>query len=284
MPRGLTSWLSPQTSAENLIYVSNADGEVTVYNYAGGSLQGVLTGFQKPLGLCTDKVGDVYITDGAAQTIVEYAHGATQATKTLDDAPDSPYACSIDPKSGDLAVADNNGQSAEGDLAIWTHASGTPARYTDAAIYEVTGCVYDAHGNLLVSGIPEGAYSTYFAWMPHRSTKLTNLFVPGPDSSRGWGAIGVGWDGQYFTIDNYTLSRILVTHGQAYYAGNIELGASTPFAFYYQHGIATAAIAGASSQNGDAVDVWNYPAGGDPTLSITHGVDNPHGVALSPAH
>jgi hypothetical protein len=281
MPRASTSWVAPQTSTDNLIYVSNADDEVTFYNYADGTLEGVLTGFQSPKGLCADKTGNVYVTDASAQTIVEYAHSATQATKTLDDAPDSPYACSIDPKSGDLAVADNNGQSVEGDVAIWAHASGTPVRYTDSAIYAVTGCTYDAHGNLFASGVPEGGYSAQFAWMPHGTSRFTNLFVPGPYSNRGWGASGVGWDGRYFIIDDYSISRILVTHGQAYYAGHVGLSASTPFAFYYQRGIATAAIAGVDSRYGSSVDVWNYPAGGDPTLSITHGLDEPFGVALS---
>lgn len=284
MPRASTSWAAPQSSSGGLIYVSNADEEVTFYSYANGTLEGVLTGFQSPKGLCADKAGNVYITDAAAQTIVEYAHGATHATQTLDDAPDSPYACAIDAKSGDLAVADNNAQNVEGDVAIWKHATGSPVRYTDSAIYEVTGCTYDGKGNLFASGVAEGAYSASFAWMPHGSTKFTNLFVPGPYSNRGWGAIGVGWDGQYFIIDDFSISRILVTHGQAYYAGDVELRASTPFAFYYHRGIATAAVAGVDSEYGASVDVWSYPAGGDPTLTITHGLDGPFGVALSLAN
>jgi hypothetical protein len=289
LPRSVTSWAAPRTSAQTLLYVSNGDGEVTVYNFAGGALVSVLTGFQKPMGLCSDRKGDVYIADSSAETILEYAHGGTEPIQTLDDAPDAPYACSIDPKSGDLAVANNNGQSTPGDLAIWTHASGTPTKYTDTAIFQFAGCAYDSRGNLLISGFLKGKYATLFAWMAHGSTKLTNLVVPGPYSNRGFGSVGIGWDGRYFTIDDDDISRILVTHGQAYYAGRVsptyeeETNESGPYAFYYQHGVATMAIAGVNADlsSPDSVNVWNYPAAGSATISITHGVDKPFGVALS---
>lgn len=293
MPQSSAMRFGRQASAAALLYVSNADSEVTVYTYPGGTLQTVLTGFEKPMGLCTDKAGDVYITDATAQTIVEYAHGGTTPIQTLDDAPDDPYACSVDPKSGALAVADNNGYYEEGDIAIWAHATGTPTRYTDPALYQATGCVYDSRGNLLASGVPQGSsYAAHFAWMPHGSAKFTNLIVPGPYTDRGFYAVGIGWDGQYFTIDDYSVYRILVTHGLAYYAGRVSLtypegsGEGGPFAFYYQHGKATAVVAGISSDEqsyGQGVAIWNYPAGGDATATITHGLDKPFGVAISVA-
>lgn len=289
MPRALHSWTAPQTSSVPLLYVSNADNEVTVYDYTNQNLVGVLTGFQRPMGLCTDLKGDVYITDALTETIVEYAHAGTKPIKTLDDSPDHPSACSVSPTTGDLAVADNNGTSTQGDLAIWTHATGKPIRYTNSTLYRVTGCVYDPHGNLLVGGVAEGAYTASFAWMAHGISKLTKLFVPGPDTKYDIYSSGVGWDGRYFTIDDYEILRILVTHGQAYYAGRVALTygdghANGPFAFYYQAGMATMVIAGVTADTyGDQVDIWNYPAGGDVTLRITHGVDAPYAVVISPA-
>lgn len=289
LPRATTSWIAPQSSGTTLLYVSNTDEEVTVYNFSTGTLVGVLTGFQKPTGLCADRLGNVYVADASAKTIVEYAHGGAKPMKTLDDSPDHPYACSVSSATGDLAVADDNGGTAEGDIAIWPHATGKPARYTDSTIYNVTGCVYDPRGNLFASGIAAGANTASFAWMAHGSAKLTNLFVPGPDTNFKWNSIGVGWDGQYFTIDNYDISRILVTHGQAYYAGEVSpefngWRQNGPFTFYYQAGMATMAIAGVnndSSYDSGAVLFWNYPAAGNPTSEITHGVDSPYGVAIS---
>jgi hypothetical protein len=232
----------------------------------------------------------VYVTDASAETIVEYAHGGTKPIKTLDDSPDHPYGCSVSAATDDLAVADNNGQSIKGDIAIWTHATGKPTRYTDAAINSVTGCVYDSRGNLFASGIPAKANTTSFAWMAHGSTRLTNLFVPGPDTNFNWDPIGIGWDGRYFTIDDYFIARVLVTHGQAYFAGSASLTFSPgwhengPLAFYYQAGIAKMAIAGmnnGSPYDSGAVGIWKYPGGSNPTIEITHGVDDPYGVAIS---
>ncbi len=68
----------------DLLYVSNADGTVSVYRYWQRTLVGVLTNFTQPMGECADAAGDVYITDYAASTISEYAHGGTKPIRVLE--------------------------------------------------------------------------------------------------------------------------------------------------------------------------------------------------------
>ena len=49
--------------------------------------------------------------------------GGTKPIKKFDDSPDSPYTCSVDPTNGNLAVANNDGTSTQGNIAIWNAAT-----------------------------------------------------------------------------------------------------------------------------------------------------------------
>jgi len=114
------SWMDVGVAKQDLLYVSDSNGEVTVYRYWQHTLVGTLTDLTQPMGECTDSAGDVYITDYAAKQILEFAHGGTKPLRKLNDSPDSPYACSIASSTGSLAVANDDGGSTEGDIAIWT--------------------------------------------------------------------------------------------------------------------------------------------------------------------
>jgi hypothetical protein len=200
-------FMAKGVAKQDLLYVSNGNGEVTVYRYWKHTLVGILTDFSQPMGECVDKSGDVFITDYAAKQIVEYAHGGSKPIKTLNDAPDSPYTCYVDPATGNLAVANDDGPSNEGNVAIWSGASGSPTTYTDSTLSNFQGCAYDDKGNLLVTnGYPGYPYATYFAWLPKNGTKLININVPGPESSWGWYDVkGLQWDGKYFVLDAYDI-------------------------------------------------------------------------------
>src|SRR5580692_1267669 len=99
------AWAAAGLGPQNLIYVSNSDGLVNVYHYWQRTLVGVLTDFKQPMGMCVDNEQNVYITDYGAETIVEYPHGGTTPIQTINDAPYGPYNCSVDPTTGDLAIA-----------------------------------------------------------------------------------------------------------------------------------------------------------------------------------
>jgi hypothetical protein len=281
-------------SKQDLLYVSNSNGEVTVYRYWQQTLVGVLTDFTQPMGECVDKNQNVYITDYAAKQILEFAHGGSKPIAKFNDSPDSPYSCWIDPTTGNLAVANDDGTSEQGNVAIWSAASGNRTTYTDSKIYNFQDCAYDDKGNLLVSnGEVEYPYSTLFAWLPKNGKKLIDVKIPGSQGSWTWYSIqGIQWDGKYFLIDRYdSLYRESLLHGQAYFVGVTYADAEEesnygPYAVYQAKASAqgTQVVEGLTSEFSypNQVAYWHYPAGGnEPIATISHAVDKPLGVAIS---
>jgi hypothetical protein len=271
---------------QDLLYVANSNGEVTIYRYWLHSVVGVLTTLTQPMGECVDAKSNVYITDYAAKKIVEFAHGATKSTKSFDDSPDSPYMCSVDRASGNLAVANYNPGSTQGDIAIWSNGTGSPKRYSDPLVYTFQDCAYDGGGDLLVSnGIPAYNKSVYFAWLPKNGSKLIDIKVPGPNPSWVWRAVeGIQWDGKYFVIDDYSLYRLSLIHGQAYYVGMTSLEhPGYPLAIYDNKpgSQGTQVVGGYSGDSYSWVYYWQYPYGGPPIYQLEHGIDRPLGITVS---
>lgn len=278
------SWMAGPAK-EDLLYISDGNGEVTVYRYWQRKIVGLLTDFTQPMGECVDKSGDVFITDYAEQHIVEYRHGATKPIRTLNDAPYTPYACSVDFSTGNLAVANlNGGSSNEGNVAIYAHASGVPTYYTDSTLFNFEGCAYDSSGNLLVTNGQAGkSGASYFAWLPTNGHKLIDIKVPGPSPSWSWKAVaGIQWDGKYWAIDQAQgLYRITIINGQAYYVGSTGLQcycATGPYWIYNNHPAQQGTqVVGAA---GSEVDYWDYPSGYS-LYGIYHGIDQPFAVTVS---
>jgi hypothetical protein len=203
--------MAPDAKKKNLLYVSNyfrysqysqPTIEVDVYNYNPDlrppkKLLGKLTGFGFPYGECTDKAGDVFVVDWAKADIVEYAHGGASPIATLNDPGYYPIGCSVDPTTGNLAVANFGGIcltcSPPGNVAIYQNASGSPTLYTyqSPAYYFPPG--YDNKGNLFVE-IQTTAGQNLLAELPSGGSSFTTI------SLSGWTInfpAGVMWDGSY---------------------------------------------------------------------------------------
>lgn len=155
------SWMLPEASGDDLIYISNGNATVTVYSWPTGKMVGTLRGFDVPEGECVDKAGDVFITVLDLQEIVEYAHGGKKPIATLSDSSHSPWACSVDPVTGDLAVADDVGIGSTQGLSIYRNAQGKPIIYRAANIVDYGYCSYDDKGNLYVNGSMATAHSCW---------------------------------------------------------------------------------------------------------------------------
>jgi hypothetical protein len=271
----------------DLLYISDGNGEVTVYTYWQKTLVRVLTGFARPMGECVDKADDVFITDYAAKQIVEYAHDGERPIAKLDDSPYAPYACSVDLTSGSLAVANEAGNASQGNIAVYTDARGMPKVYTDATISDFQACAYDNDGNLLASNGEAGTRTSYFAWLPKGGGKLLNVNIPGPLQSWTWESVnGIQWDGRYYVIDADELYRVSVLNGQGYYIGQTYLqvdGATGPFWIYNIHlkKQGTQVVGPYNDFSYGSVDYWNYPSGGDAIAQISKGLDNPVAVTVS---
>jgi hypothetical protein len=186
------SWMKPGTSGQDLLYTAggeNGRGIVYVYTYPQGALVGTLTGMIQPSGVCTDSAGNVFIvayTTGSlgSSTIYEYAHGGTSPVAMLSD-PGVALGCAVDPKTGNLAVANtsdftNPYEDDWGDIAIYPEARGNPKIYYDDGFPAFYNCGYDNEGNLYVSAFPYNGRITKQSWFDSRAAarrwrKLTSM-------------------------------------------------------------------------------------------------------------
>ncbi len=277
----------------DLLYVSNANGTVSVYRYWQHNLVGVLTDFTQPLGECANAAGDVYIADGGAKRIFEYAHGGTKPIAKINDSPNEPYDCSVDDKTGDLAVANfNKGYNTAGTVAVYPHGSGTPIVYQASGDDHFVYSAYDDHGDLLVVSRYYYYYYFYsyynFYYLPKNGTKLLSMYLMNPFSSTSWRSIqGIAWDGQHWVVESYGDLVRYDINIKAKFVDSITLtgGYGYPhlLAMYRKNSksLASQVVAGEGSESKNQVDYWHYPAGGDPLYSITKDLDAPYGVAIS---
>lgn len=273
-----SSWMArgAEEKRQHLLYVSD-DGtnDVYVYLYPQGTLQGTLTGFSVPEGECVDKRGNIFVANNEAQTILEYAHGGVTPIATLSDDGYFPAGCSVDPATGNLAVANTYDTSfSSGSVAIYQKATGKPTYYTDAALVYPHFCGYDAHGNLYLDGL-NSDFSFAFADLPKGSSIFTNVTL---NQSIGF-AGQVQWDGKYVAVgddDANTIYQFTIRGTSGTKAGSTQLNGERDVAQFW---IAGSKVIGPDTLNGD-VGFWNYPAGGSETKTIS-GLSQPFGATIS---
>lgn len=156
------SWMLPGSQKTPLLYVSNwGNGNVTVYTYLNGGgllLVGTLTGFSFPAGLCTDTAGNVWIPDYNTGTIYEYQHGGTKPIEVISHQSGFPYACAVDPATGNLAVAKQHPYGhyrSYSVVDIYPKASKKGQPYDPyGGFREVYFVAYDNASNLYADGTP----------------------------------------------------------------------------------------------------------------------------------
>jgi len=278
-PHGRT-WMAPEAKRDDLLYVSNVF-DVTVYSYPQGKLVGTLSNFDNPYGECVDAKGNVYITDSKFGRIYEYAHGGTKPIATLSDKEYQPFGCAIDPTTGNLAV-DNYETNWDypGDVAIYRKARGFPQSYVVEGLYYYYYCGYDSSGNLYVDGLNNGGFNFAFARLAKGSHTLEYVLLPQSITYPG----GVAWDGTYLAVGDQAGAAIYqfsFTKGQPKLQGRTTL---TGAGLVGQFAIADSTVVAPDQLNSTSnVLFYPYPAGGNPTQTITNGVSFPYSAAISPA-
>lgn len=289
------SWVLPEAKNDDLLYISDLIAQVVdIYTYRRHKLVGTLTGFFNPQGLCVDKAGDVYVTndtsDGVHQ-ISEYAHGSTTVLRTINDPDGRANGCSVDPKTGNLAVTNLWGASdRQGNVAVYAHASGSPKTYSNPNIYYYYYCGYDNHGNLFVDGetygsvfglgqLPKGGNTLNFI------TVDQTIYLPG----------GVQWDGKYLAVGDQvavkhgftsTIYDFAISGSAATTVNTMVLTGSNEVAQFWipfvdtsrKHRVGKLLIG--PNQNGADTLIWDYPSGGNPIQTIS-GETDPIGATVS---
>jgi hypothetical protein len=176
------SWLRPGAQRETLLYVSESNGVAIYSNPSGDTFQlaGELLGFQLPSGECVDAHGNVFIEDETAQVIDEYAHGAVTPKAVIHDGYGQPYTCSIDRKTGRLAVVNvaNPSGSEPGNVLIYSSPTGSPTEYSDSHLYVPLFCSFNSKGDLYLDAYDSG-YHGELSKLPNGSQSFTMLTLSG---------------------------------------------------------------------------------------------------------
>lgn len=270
---------TPATKDTDLLYVSEIPtSKVFVYSYPQGTLVRTITGVLHPEGECVDAAGNVYVANGAADDVSEFKHGGAKATAYYNDGGYKPYACSVDPTTGNLAVTEYGTRD---EIAIFSGPSTFPAQYRDPRIFSYYSCAYDAQGNLFVDGYDDNR-KFEFAELPKGSGTFERIVL----DRHFKGAGNIQWDGSYITVsDNKNVIyqfAISGTKGKTVGSTKID-GVSTGLRlFSIQDGIVTVpnAYGGSSPSSKGAVQLYQYPQGGMPTQSVT-GIAGPADGVIS---
>lgn len=275
------SWMSPDAKKSDLIYISDSSTyDVYAYSYPAGKLVGTLTGQNNPAGLCTDKKGDVFVTQlyGGGH-IVEYAHGGTTQLESLSDPGYEPGACSVDPKTGNLAVANIvSDYFTEGDLMIFPNASGSPTSYQppgSGSWFSVNTIGYDDKSNVYFAGSCNSAFCA--GTLPSGSSGAENVSLSMSPTNCGT----VQWDGKYMTFDDQTdgtVYRYTFSGTTGTEVSSTTLTGSSAVDGSWISG----KIIVAPQQNSADLLVYKYPKGGSSIKTIT-GLTAPFGSTVSVA-
>lgn len=264
------SWMKPNLMSRTLLYVSDTSAHyVEVYIYPSLKYVGRLTGFEYPAGECVDKAGNVWIADAGAAAMYEYAHGGTSPIQTITEDMYIPSGCAIDPKTGDLAVANGNVQ-----VEIFAAGSGSPTAYRDFNFSQTTSLSYDRSDNLFVDGLDTNGMFHY-AELPAGGEAFTDITLNGfpiGNSSPG----GVKWDGSYITVSD-SQSTIYRTQGSNV-VGTTSLSATCVFGYDI---VPNRAIVAPDQCSKNLVGTYAYPAGGSPVRTIGSGLATPYDAVLS---
>jgi len=286
--KSVGSWMAPTAANSDLLYIPNTT-YVSVFRYRQRDLVGTLQGFNNIDAACSDPAGNVYFVDKSSENVYEFAHGGTITTHTFDDSPYEPVGCSVNPLTGDLAVANSQTNPyGNGNIAIFPEGTGKPKIYTRPLRY-YTACVYDDQGDLLTTnGADVNQGESGFAWLAAGARRLTRIKLSGS------GLDGVGpirWDGKYFVIltSRSELTQVLVQNGHGKAVSVTKLGGhgiSGGYAIYRKAGAGRGSqvvgvYSSRSSFAAGEVEYWKYPAGGFVFATITGRSLMPTGIAIS---
>lgn len=262
---------APNVQGTDLLYVSSNE-HVVVFSYPLGKRVATLSGFQDPGGLCVDSAGDVFIPNLGRSNIFVYAHGAKVPKAILRDPNEQPYDCSIDPVTGNLAVA-----NAHGTISLYIGAKGTPKTYGNRRFAHMFFLGYDKNGNLFVDG-QNGSGQFEFAELPKGAKGLVNVSLSQPIEFPG----GVLWDGTYVAVGDQATSdvyRFAIANNHGTRKGFLHLDSVKYPGQFWIYG---SRIMADDTAGGDVL-FWPYPHGGRPKGHVT-GMRDPIGVAVSPAN
>jgi hypothetical protein len=273
--------------SQSLLYVTDPKaGNVYMIALPSGRLIGKLTGFSNAVGDCIDQHGNVFVDSDAESRVRVYAHGARSTLRVLNDASWSPNACSVDPKTGNLAVCNIRRTQNEGSIAVYRNAKGPAHYYKYSGSANFWYCAYDSDGNLFADAMSsgEGSGSNIFLELPKGQGKLRPLSLR--PAIAGDASSPLFWDGKHLAIASTSSGAIY----QYKISGNtgsrvavVRLGDASavlgPF-WITSKGNAQTLYAPIVENGIEGVGVYHYPAGGKRLQNLYY-VPLPFAAAVS---
>jgi len=145
--RQATSWMIRPNARTRLAYISdNLANNVTVFDL-NGTMQGQIDGLSYPGGLFVDSKHNLWVANGGANNVLEFARGATTPSNTLNDSGAGPIDVTMCP-NGTIYVAGGNSTAIE----VYPRSSTNPTRsltYPGAEQTDALTC--DAAGNVFAT-------------------------------------------------------------------------------------------------------------------------------------
>jgi hypothetical protein len=266
------SWMLSDAKGDDLLYTSDDVGHVYVYSYPALRLVGQLGGFGSVAtqGLCVDGQANIFVPTGVSSVsgyVYEFSHGGLSPIATLDD-PGWGAGCSVDPTTGNLAVANyfspNDEPYYHGDIAIYAGAQGTPRIYTSPYVNWYWWAAYDDKGDLFVDGNGYGASGFPLAELPagggaFKDISLDRSFAPySLQWNKGNLIIASGGDSD----DALSIYQVKVSGARGRIVKTTSLRTrSLGYDGNGQFWIHDRKVIG-PGRNHNVLDLWRYPSGG----------------------
>jgi hypothetical protein len=259
--------------SSSLLYVSEEQYQVLVFDYRNGVVGqqlSTLENFRYPRGMCTDKNGDVWITDEYQGRVTKYLHGGTSPVETIVEGNFSANDCAVDPRTGNLAIS--NWHSNSGSVRIYPPKSHKATIYK-SSYFEPTSLAYDNAGDLVATGGRGQLYE-----LPYRGSQFITMSVSGGTITDPG---GIQWSNPNFVIGGQS------ANGPAAYKVSVSNGAATIVGLLPLNGtvslISIALRAGNAvvpDFSGDIIRTYDL-SNGKVISSYSNGLVKPWGVAVS---
>jgi hypothetical protein len=290
------SWVSPDLKkVPRVLFISDyLVDDVYIFTMPAMALEGTLTGFDGPQGMCTDPTGNIWITNTKAEQVLQYSRTGT-LLKTLSDPGYDPAGCAVNKMNGDLAVTNKfSGSSGPGNVTVYANGSGSGTAITNPNQYEYYFAAYDTNGNLYVDGYSQSFYPI-LTECPSGSGSCHTLNVSG---GTVYAPGGLNWDrvnndlvagdqdcgGQFasclyqMTVSSSTATITGQTILNNYNGGACDVIQGTLLTRFSRYFAGPCISDGSGSSSAGR---WRYPAGGNPTNYSLAAEYYPTGSAIS---
>jgi hypothetical protein len=253
---------------ESLLYVSDPQaGYIYMVALPSGRLVGRLTGLSSPSGDCVDQYENVFVDNSGEGQVRAYAHGAKSAFRVLNDASWFPYACSVDPTTGNLAVSNLPTTQSEGSIAVYPNAKGAAHYYKYSGTANFWYCTYDTEGNLFADAVSYGgSHSNIFLELPKGRGKLRPVSLK--PAITGDVSPPLFWDGKHLAIASTSSGVIYqyqISGSTGTRVGAVKLDDTSDVSgpFWITSNKNTQTLYAPIVENSiESVGVYHYPAGG----------------------